>query len=73
MDPQSFKVFTEIAYACLKEERSQRPNINEIVTKLEKALELARVNQPDEEKVECRSNIGFEEYLQLHIIFNELL
>ncbi|GKA01170.1 kinase-like domain-containing protein [Tanacetum coccineum] len=46
IDPQSFKVFTEIAYDCLKEERSQRPNINEIVTKLEKALELARVNQP---------------------------
>ncbi|GJS17052.1 kinase-like domain-containing protein [Tanacetum coccineum] len=46
IDPQSFKVFTEIAYDCLNEERSQRPNINEIVTKLEKALELARVNQP---------------------------
>ncbi|GJV99737.1 kinase-like domain, phloem protein 2-like protein [Tanacetum coccineum] len=46
IDPQSFKVFTEIAYACLKEERSQRPDINEIITKLEKALELARVNQP---------------------------
>nr|GEU69974.1 protein kinase-like domain, phloem protein 2-like protein [Tanacetum cinerariifolium] len=46
MDPQSFKVFVEIAYDCLNEEQSQRPNINEIVTKLEKALELARVNQP---------------------------
>ncbi|GKA50619.1 kinase-like domain-containing protein [Tanacetum coccineum] len=46
MDPQSFKVFTEIAYDCLNEEPSQRPDINEIVTKLEKALELACVNQP---------------------------
>nr|GEV55861.1 protein kinase-like domain, phloem protein 2-like protein [Tanacetum cinerariifolium] len=46
IDPRSFKIFTEIAYDCLNEERSQRPNINEIVTKLEKALELARVNQP---------------------------
>nr|GEX97960.1 protein kinase-like domain-containing protein [Tanacetum cinerariifolium] len=48
IDPQSFKVFTEIAYDCLNEERSQRPNINEIVTKLEKALELAHVNQPED-------------------------
>ncbi|GJS43573.1 kinase-like domain, phloem protein 2-like protein [Tanacetum coccineum] len=46
MDPHSFKVFVETAYDCLNEERSQRPNINEIVTKLQKALELARVNQP---------------------------
>ncbi|GKF68794.1 kinase-like domain, phloem protein 2-like protein, partial [Tanacetum coccineum] len=46
IDPQSFKVFTEIAYDCLNEERLQRPDINEIVTKLEKALELACVNQP---------------------------
>ncbi|GKC21030.1 kinase-like domain, phloem protein 2-like protein [Tanacetum coccineum] len=46
IDPQSFKVFTEIAYDCLNEEPSQRPDINEIITKLEKALELARVNQP---------------------------
>ncbi|GJY33491.1 kinase-like domain, phloem protein 2-like protein [Tanacetum coccineum] len=46
MDLHSFKVFTDIAYDCLKEERSQRPNIKEIVPKLQKALELARVNKP---------------------------
>ncbi|GKD04515.1 kinase-like domain, phloem protein 2-like protein [Tanacetum coccineum] len=46
IDPQSFKVFTEIAYDCLNEERSQRPTIDEIVPKLEKALELACENRP---------------------------
>ncbi|PWA35454.1 protein kinase-like domain, Phloem protein 2-like protein [Artemisia annua] len=40
MDPQSFNIFTETAYDCLNEERSQRPNIDEIVSRLEKALEL---------------------------------
>ncbi|KAL7617477.1 hypothetical protein Lser_V15G03165 [Lactuca serriola] len=39
MDPQSFKIFSETAYYCLKEERSQRPSIDQIVIKLEKALE----------------------------------
>ncbi|GKC07187.1 kinase-like domain, phloem protein 2-like protein, partial [Tanacetum coccineum] len=39
MDSQSFDIFTETAYDCLNEERSQRPNIDEIVTRLEKALE----------------------------------
>ncbi|GKE45099.1 kinase-like domain, phloem protein 2-like protein, partial [Tanacetum coccineum] len=40
MDSQSLDIFAEIAYDCLNEERSQRPNIYEIVTRLEKALEL---------------------------------
>ncbi|GJU28544.1 kinase-like domain, phloem protein 2-like protein [Tanacetum coccineum] len=40
MDSQSFNNVAEIAYACLNEERSQCPNIDEIVTRLEKVLEL---------------------------------
>ncbi|GKC11576.1 kinase-like domain, phloem protein 2-like protein, partial [Tanacetum coccineum] len=39
MDSQSFNIFAETAYDCLNEERSQRPNIDEIVTRLEKALD----------------------------------
>ena len=40
MDPRSLNIFAETAYACLCEEQSQRPNMDQIVTKLEKALEL---------------------------------
>ncbi|GJW10027.1 kinase-like domain, phloem protein 2-like protein [Tanacetum coccineum] len=40
IDPRSLNFFAEITYDCLNEERSQRPNIDEIVTRLEKALEL---------------------------------
>ncbi|GKB75588.1 kinase-like domain, phloem protein 2-like protein [Tanacetum coccineum] len=40
MDPRSLNIFAQTAYDCLNEERSQRPNIDEIVTRLEKALEL---------------------------------
>ncbi|PWA58993.1 receptor-like tyrosine-protein kinase kin-15 [Artemisia annua] len=40
MDSQSFNIFAEIAFDCLNEERSERPNIDEIVTRLKKALEL---------------------------------
>ncbi|GKE32850.1 kinase-like domain, phloem protein 2-like protein [Tanacetum coccineum] len=43
---QSFNIFVETAYECLNEERSQRPNIDEIVPKLEKALKLACENRP---------------------------
>ncbi|GJR15417.1 kinase-like domain, phloem protein 2-like protein [Tanacetum coccineum] len=45
MDSQSFDIFTETAYDCLNEERSQRPNIDEIATRLEKALELELEHQ----------------------------
>ncbi|GKB80942.1 kinase-like domain, phloem protein 2-like protein, partial [Tanacetum coccineum] len=46
MDSQSFDILAEIAYDCLNDELSQRPNIDEIVPRLEKALELARENRP---------------------------
>ncbi|GKB23907.1 kinase-like domain, phloem protein 2-like protein [Tanacetum coccineum] len=39
MDTQSFNIFAETAYDCLNEEQSQRPNIDEIVSRLEKALD----------------------------------
>ncbi|GKD80445.1 kinase-like domain, phloem protein 2-like protein [Tanacetum coccineum] len=45
MDSQSLDIFAEIAYDCLNEERSQRPNTYEIVTRLEKALELQLEHQ----------------------------
>ncbi|GKC09479.1 kinase-like domain, phloem protein 2-like protein, partial [Tanacetum coccineum] len=40
MNPRSLNIFAEIAYQCLNEEQSQRPNMDEIVTRLEKALEF---------------------------------
>ncbi|PWA62780.1 protein kinase-like domain, Phloem protein 2-like protein [Artemisia annua] len=40
MDPRSQNTFAETAYECLNEEQSQRPNMDQIVTSLEKALEL---------------------------------
>ncbi|GJV09235.1 kinase-like domain-containing protein [Tanacetum coccineum] len=46
MDSESFNIFAETAYDCLNKERSQRPNIDEIVPKLEKALKLACENRP---------------------------
>ncbi|KAI3511226.1 hypothetical protein L1887_18373 [Cichorium endivia] len=42
MDPQSFKIFSETAYCCLKEQPSQRPNIDQILIELTKALKSQR-------------------------------
>ncbi|GJX45269.1 kinase-like domain-containing protein [Tanacetum coccineum] len=45
MNSQSFNIFAEIVYVCLNEERSERPNIGEIATRLEKALEFQLKHQ----------------------------
>ncbi|GKA07181.1 kinase-like domain, phloem protein 2-like protein [Tanacetum coccineum] len=51
IDPQSFNVFTQTAYDCLNEERSQRPDIGEVVTRLESALKLQMERQNAENSV----------------------
>ncbi|GKE99179.1 kinase-like domain, phloem protein 2-like protein [Tanacetum coccineum] len=45
MDSQSFDIFAEIAYFCLNDELSQSPSIDEIVPRLEIALELQLEHQ----------------------------
>ncbi|XP_071719540.1 probable receptor-like protein kinase At2g39360 [Rutidosis leptorrhynchoides] len=40
MDPESYKIFSETAYCCLKDQRGQRPPIDQIVYALDKALKL---------------------------------
>ncbi|GKB76657.1 kinase-like domain, phloem protein 2-like protein [Tanacetum coccineum] len=45
MDSQSFDMFAETAYECLNEEESQRPSMDEIVTRLERVLELQLEHQ----------------------------
>ncbi|GJW30434.1 kinase-like domain, phloem protein 2-like protein [Tanacetum coccineum] len=51
MDPQSFNVFVETAYERLNEERSQRPDIGEVVTRLEEALKLQMKSQNVEHSI----------------------
>ncbi|GKE58718.1 kinase-like domain, phloem protein 2-like protein, partial [Tanacetum coccineum] len=46
IDLHSFNTVAETAYECLDEKRSRRPNIDDIVPRLEKALKLARANRP---------------------------
>ncbi|PWA40129.1 receptor-like tyrosine-protein kinase kin-15 [Artemisia annua] len=40
MDSESLKIFSETAYCCIKEERADRPYIDQVVKGLEKALKL---------------------------------
>ncbi|KAJ9559425.1 hypothetical protein OSB04_014039 [Centaurea solstitialis] len=42
MDLQSFTIFSETAYHCLNGQRTQRPDMEDVVRRLEKALELQR-------------------------------
>ncbi|KAJ0625045.1 putative non-specific serine/threonine protein kinase [Helianthus annuus] len=42
MDQESFKIFSETAYNCLKDKRAERPNIDQILRHLERALQHQR-------------------------------
>lgn len=55
MDPQSFQLFSEIAYCCIKEQRSTRPDIHQVIILLEKALDLQR---------EHDENLNLKEYAE---------
>ncbi|KAJ0512005.1 putative protein kinase RLK-Pelle-CrRLK1L-1 family [Helianthus annuus] len=47
---RSLRIYSEMAYSCLKEERSRRPDMLSIVNELEKASEKALRFQPRPEK-----------------------
>ncbi|KAJ0735746.1 putative protein kinase RLK-Pelle-LRR-I-1 family [Helianthus annuus] len=45
MDQGSLKKFSEAAYCCLKDQRSQRPNIDQLVFALDQALKLQMAHE----------------------------
>ncbi|GKE75733.1 hypothetical protein Tco_1537774 [Tanacetum coccineum] len=57
IDPQSFKIFSETAYWCTKEDRADRPYMDQVVKRLEKALEH---QQKHENPVNLTSSNQFE-------------
>ncbi|MFS7990609.1 putative protein kinase RLK-Pelle-LRR-I-1 family [Helianthus anomalus] len=40
LSPQSLLIYSKVAYSCLNDDRAHRPDMDHIVAKLEKALEL---------------------------------
>ncbi|CAH1442275.1 unnamed protein product [Lactuca virosa] len=60
IDKDSFKIFSETAYNCLKEERGERPHIDQIIIRLDKALDLQRKHENNlklKEKPEVASEV----------------
>ncbi|KAJ0876903.1 putative protein kinase RLK-Pelle-CrRLK1L-1 family [Helianthus annuus] len=45
MDQGSLKKFSEAAYCCLKDQRSQRPNIDQLIFALDQALKLQMAHE----------------------------
>ncbi|GJT31861.1 kinase-like domain, phloem protein 2-like protein, partial [Tanacetum coccineum] len=48
MEPESFKIFSDIASCCIKEERADRPYIDQIFKRLEKALKIQSIYENPE-------------------------
>ncbi|GKF07627.1 kinase-like domain, phloem protein 2-like protein [Tanacetum coccineum] len=65
MDLKSFKIFSETAYWCIKEDRADRPYIDQVVKRLEKALEHQRKY---ENPVNLTSSNQFEVCIVINIL-----
>nr|XP_043615666.1 serine/threonine-protein kinase pakD-like [Erigeron canadensis] len=45
MDSKSLEIFSNVAYACLMEQREERPNMEQVVRELEQSLELQKYHE----------------------------
>ncbi|GJR43097.1 kinase-like domain, phloem protein 2-like protein [Tanacetum coccineum] len=70
MDPQSFKIFSETAYWCTKEDRADRPYMDQVVKRLEKALEH---QQKHENPVNLTSSNQFEGHFYILLTNSSLI
>nr|GEX41301.1 protein kinase-like domain, phloem protein 2-like protein [Tanacetum cinerariifolium] len=59
MDPKAFKIVSDTAYWCIKEERADRPYIDQVVKRLEKAMELqSKHENPVTSSYQLKINFG---------------
>jgi hypothetical protein len=57
MDQEALRIFSEIVYCCIKEERADRPHIDQVVKGLEKALKLQSMYENPVRKLTCLSTL----------------
>nr|XP_043627228.1 uncharacterized protein LOC122598806 [Erigeron canadensis] len=60
--PQSLASFSKAAYSCLKKERLQRPNMNDIVNDLEKTLEHQQPLENFQKNLKKNLNIQLSDF-----------
>ncbi|XP_076933694.1 putative receptor-like protein kinase At5g39000 [Bidens hawaiensis] len=58
MGSYSMKVFTEIAFQCLQDDRKQRPSMGLVVKKLEKALKYIEIEEAPDQLRKLRKHLS---------------
>ncbi|KAK4602957.1 hypothetical protein RGQ29_011803 [Quercus rubra] len=59
--PECFKVYVEIAENCVRDQGIQRPTMNDVMEKLEFALELQQNADTEQEKINPNGDITYQE------------
>nr|KAJ0228524.1 hypothetical protein LSAT_V11C100018210 [Lactuca sativa] len=57
IEKDSLEIFSETAYSCLKQERAERPHIDQIIIRLEKALDLQRKHENSLRVIKAKSEV----------------
>ncbi|KAD5802990.1 hypothetical protein E3N88_14350 [Mikania micrantha] len=65
MDQESLNIFSKTAYHCLNDKRAQRPNIDQVLRNLEKALDVQKKrDNPEDPKVTGEVDVATSNHLK---------
>uniref|UniRef100_A0A2N9EFS3 Protein kinase domain-containing protein n=1 Tax=Fagus sylvatica TaxID=28930 RepID=A0A2N9EFS3_FAGSY len=64
--PECFKVFVEVVESCVRDLGIQRPTMNDVMEKLEFALELQQNADAKQEKINPNGEITYQDILSFH-------
>uniref|UniRef100_A0A2N9F9B6 Protein kinase domain-containing protein n=1 Tax=Fagus sylvatica TaxID=28930 RepID=A0A2N9F9B6_FAGSY len=65
--PECFKVYVEVAESCVRDQGIQRPTMNDVMEKLEFALELQKNADATQDKVNPNGEITYQGVLSFHV------
>ena len=64
--PECFKVYVQVAESCVRDQGIQRPTMNDVMERLEFALELQQNADAAQEKINPNGEITYQDVLSFH-------
>ena len=65
--PECYKVYVEVAESCVRDHGIQRPTMNDVMERLEFALELQQNADAEQEKINPSGDITYREVRSFHV------
>ena len=66
--PECFKLYMEVAESCVRDQGIQRPKMNDVMEKLEFAIELQQNADAAQEEINPSGVISYQDVLSFHVV-----